>query len=278
MAPRSVFAAKNHCVAAGIEEIVRKYLLLLAAGFLAVLAGAPGHAQNAPPQAAGILILGDSNSEGPFGLTLYDTLRATRDPVNGLPLNVTIYAKCGAGANDWVVREYSNIDCGAWSCGSGKSLRECSHFNDGFIPPLSDLYAELQAGRRVTLVVLGLNMIIGNRAQKLRDAERLIAAIHEQHSACIWIGPPQTGTQFVAEARFESFVADLKRTVTRNACRYIASDDKTDRAAIAAREDHYPKEEAVLWAQKVLNELDHPANREDKALLVLLRSVAGINE
>ncbi len=157
---------------------MRKVLALLVV--FAVLGAARGES---PSAAAGILILGDSNSEGPFGGTLYDTLRAVHDPVSGQLLNVTIFAKCGAGAKDWTERDYANIDCGAWSCGAGLSLRDCRHFRDGDIPPLPDLYAELRSGRRVTIAALGLNMIIGNRREKLRDATKLIAAIHAQHSA-----------------------------------------------------------------------------------------------
>jgi hypothetical protein len=243
---------------------LRKVLVLLVA--FALLGAAHGES----PSAAGILIIGDSNSEGPFGGTLYDTLRALRDPVTGRPLNVTIFAKCGAGANDWTERDYANIDCGAWSCGAGLSLRDCRHFNDGDIPPLPDLYAELRAERRVTIAALGLNMIIGSRREKLRDATKLIAAIHAQHSACIWIGPPQAGDLFVDPDIFASFIADLRRTVEKNGCRYIASDDKTDRRNIQRKEDHYSRDDAIAWARKVLNELAHPATRDDRPLLTLL--------
>ena len=45
---------------------------------LVALTGARGEPLSPP---AGILILGDSNSEGPFGGALYDTLRALKDPV-----------------------------------------------------------------------------------------------------------------------------------------------------------------------------------------------------
>ncbi len=243
---------------------MRKVLaLLVACAFL-------GAAHGESPSAAGILILGDSNSEGPFGGTLYDTLRATRDPLSGRLLNVTIFAKCGAGANDWTERDYANIDCGAWSCGAGLSLRDCRHFKGGDIPPLPDLYAELRSDRRVTIAALGLNMIIGNRREKLRDAAKLIAAIHAQHSACIWIGPPQPGDLFVDPDVFGGFVADLRRTVEKNGCRYIASDDKTDRRNIRRKEDHYSRDDAVAWARKVLDELDHPRNPADKALFALL--------
>jgi hypothetical protein len=252
---------------------VRAFLLLLFAGLLAACVAVPATAQDAGSPSAGILILGDSNSEGPFGGLLYDTLRATRDPVSGRPLNVTIFAKCGAGANDWTSREYGVIDCGAWSCGSGLSLRDCRHFKGGRIPALRDLYAELQAPRRVTLAVLGLNMIIGNRREKLRDAERLIGAIHDNHSACIWIGPPQPGDLFVDPAVFDSFVADLKRTVVNAGCRYIASDDKTDRRNLGrhTKDDHYARDDAEAWARKVIRELDHPVTRDDKTLQTVLR-------
>ena len=245
---------------------LRKIIALLIA--FAFLGAAHGETS-----AAGILILGDSNSEGPFGGALYDSLRALHEPGAAKPLNVTIYAKCGAGANDWIDKEYSNIDCGAWSCGAGLSLRDCRHFKDGNIPPLRDLYAELQSPRRVTLVVLGLNMIIGNRKRKLHDATRLIAAIHAQQSACIWIGPPQPGDLFVAPSTYESFVADLRATVTANNCRYIGSDDKTDRRNLGfhTKDDHYSRDDAVAWARAVLKELDHPVYRTDKSLLAMLR-------
>jgi hypothetical protein len=45
--------------------------------------------------------------------------------------------------------------------------------------------------------------------------------------------------------------------VTAHGCRYIASDDKTDRREFGAgsKDDHYAKPEAIAWAQKVLAEI-----------------------
>jgi hypothetical protein len=123
-------------------------------------------------------------------------------------------------------------------------------------------------------VVLGLNMIIGRRARKLEDATDLIAAIHAQHSACIWIGPPQPGNLFVPPSEYESFVADLEHTVTHNGCRYISSADKTDRHDLGenTKDDHYSKPDAEAWAKKVLYELDHPVTRGDRPLSELFAS------
>ena len=226
------------------------------------------------PSGAGVLILGDSNSEGPFGGTMYDALRAMRDPKTGAPLKVSIFAKCGAGANDWTSREYAKIDCGAWRCDDGRSLRDCPHFKGGDIPPLGRLYEQLGAERRVTLAILGLNMIIGRRAEKLHDAQVLIDAIAAHHSACIWIGPPQPGDLFVDPDVYESFVADLRRTVTRAGCRYIGSDDKTDRRNLGrhTKDDHYSRDDAIEWARKVLAELARPAGRGDRSLDTMLAS------
>jgi hypothetical protein len=247
--------------------------ILACALFVLIAASAFAGAQKAP-DAAGILILGDSNSEGPFGGTLYDSLRAMRDPVTGELVSVKMFAKCGAGANDWVEKGANNIDCGAWVCDAGRSISSCPHFMGGYIPPLSELYGDLQAQRRVTILALGLNMIIGRRAQKLQDARSLIDAIHAHHSACIWVGPPQPGDLFIAPAVYDSFVADLKSTVTTKGCRYIGSDDKTDRNVLGqhTKEDHYPKEEAVIWAEKVLDDLNHPPDRDEKPLRELLKS------
>jgi hypothetical protein len=249
---------------------MRKFIALLAVCLMLLPS-----AQAAEFAPAGVLILGDSNSEGPFGLALYRAMRALNDPVTGKPLAVTIYAKCGAGANDWTSRDYAKIDCGAWACSNGRALGDCPHFRDGSIPPLPELYAGLGAERRVTLVALGLNMIIGNRAQKLRDARRLIAAIQENNSACIWIGPPQAGDRFVDVGVFDSFVADLRETVTAAGCRFIASDDKTDRRDLGrhTKDDHYAKDDALAWAAKIIEELHHP-RRGQQALLKLLAAPA----
>lgn len=229
-------------------------LRVLCASLLLVL----GFALPARADGAGVLIIGDSNAEGPFGATLYDTLRNTRDPVTAAPLAVSIFAKCGAGANDWFERGANRIDCGAWACDSNQSVRVCKHFREGRIPSLSDLYDKLGATRRVTVVALGLNMIIGRRSSKMWEAEQLIARIRESKSGCIWIGPPQTGDLFVARERYADFIGDLKRTVTRAGCRYIASDDKTDRREIGAKDDHYAPYEAKQWARRVLAELRQP--------------------
>jgi hypothetical protein len=221
---------------------------------------------------AGVLVLGDSNSEGPFGGTLYDALRGMRDPASGSNLNVMIFAKCGAGANDWVVREYANIDCGAWQCADGRAVSNCLHFKGGYIPPLADLYRRLGAERRVTILVLGLNMIIGKWDSKMRDAEALIDAVRANGSACIWVGPPQPGTRFVSAGTYDRFLARLKATVLANGCRYIASDDKTDRGDLGGdtKEDHYPAGEARAWARAVIDELDRPRDG-GKAMREMLR-------
>ncbi|MBL6852483.1 MAG: hypothetical protein ISS15_13660 [Alphaproteobacteria bacterium] len=225
--------------------------------------------QAAAEDAGGVLILGDSNAEGPFGGALYNALRTTSDPVTHRPLNVSIFAKCGAGANDWTSRDYARIDCGAWAC-NGRPIALCMHFNRGAIPPLADLYADLGATRRVTILALGLNMIIGRRSEKLRDAERLIAAIHANSSACIWIGPPEPGDLFVDPDRYEDFIADLRATVRNAGCRYIRSDDKTDRRNVARRDDHYSRDDAIAWARAVLVELERPSDEGDRPLLALL--------
>lgn len=226
---------------------------LLAAGLVAGTAWA-----NEAAVPAGVLVLADSNGEGPFGGRLYSGLRALRDPKTQNALKVAIFAKCGAGASDWVIRERANIDCGAWRCDGGRAVSDCKHFRGGYIPVLADLYKQLGTPRHITVIALGLNMIIGNRAAKLADAERLIAAVKAQNSACIWVGPPQAGDGFVSVARFDSFVADLKATVTAQGCRYIASDDKTDRRGFGpgSKDDHYAPDEAVAWANKVLGELN----------------------
>lgn len=225
-------------------------------------------AEAADANSAGVLVLGDSNGEGPFGGELYDVLRTLHDPLTDRPLRVEIYAKCGAGSNDWTSREYAKLDCGAWRCGGGRPVSACLHFMQGEIPPLPDLYGALGARRRVTLVVLGLNMIIGNREEKMADARELIREIAAQNSACIWVGPPQTGDGFVSVERYDGFIADLRRTVTEAGCRYISSADKTDRRnlGIHSKDDHYARDDAIQWADRVLFELNHPVAGDKKLL------------
>ncbi len=244
---------------------MQRFARLLAALLALVLLPMQALAEDA----GGVLILGDSNAEGPFGGALYNALRATPDPVTRAPLRVSIFAKCGAGANDWIERDTARIDCGAWAC-NGETISRCRHFKGGTIPPLPDLYADLGASRRVTIVALGLNMIIGRRASKMRDAERLIAAIHDNRSACIWIGPPQPGDLFVDPGRYADFIADLRTTVRAAGCRYIRSDDKTDRRNVSRRDDHYSHDDAIAWARQVLAELNRPAHDGDKPLLAML--------
>lgn len=233
---------------------------------------APAFAENI----GGVLVLGDSNAEGPFGAEIYNSLRALHDPVGGEPLRVTIYAKCGAGANDWTSREYAVIDCGAWTCDRGREISSCHHFMHGSIPPLPELYATLNARRTATVIILGLNMIIGNRQEKIVDAERLIRAVHDNNSTCIWVGPPQAGDGFVSVAKYESFIADLRDVVTSNGCRYISSADKTDRRVFGehSRDDHFDRDDAVAWADRVLGELNHPVSVREKSLLDALRPAA----
>ena len=59
-------------------------LVPIACALLCLACGAAWAQDNAPANAAGILILGDSNSEGPFGGLLYETLsRGIRIHVRG---------------------------------------------------------------------------------------------------------------------------------------------------------------------------------------------------
>jgi len=241
------------------ERFVGRIILWL---LLAV--GLAASAALAREEAAGVLVLADSNGEGPFGGTLYDGLRSFRDPVGGAALKVLIFAKCGAGASDWVIRERANIDCGAWRCDGGRPISDCHHFRGGYIPNLAELYKDLGTPRHVTVVALGLNMIIGDRTTKLSDARRLIGELKAQKSACIWVGPPQAGDGFVRVQTYDSFEADLKRTVTQAGCRYVTSDDKTDRRSFGAgsKDDHYSRPEAIAWAIKVLRELESGVREE----------------
>jgi hypothetical protein len=251
---------------------MRAVLAFLVATFLS---SAGAQAQEQPDESStGVLILGDSNAEGPFGGTLYDGLRTLRDPRSGEWLHVAIFAKCGAGANDWTSREYANIDCGAWACDAGRPIAQCHHFHGGEIPPLPQLYRQLHARRSVTIIALGLNMVKGNRARKLADAETLIDAVQAEGSGCIWIGPPQAGDGFVSVARYDSFVSDLRATVRAKGCRYISSADKTDRSDLGAHsaDDHYDRPAAEAWARRVLAELQ---DRDDAASLANVLAEGG---
>jgi hypothetical protein len=243
--------------------------VLFRAAVLLFLLLAPSARAAAPAGAAGILILGDSNSEGPFGGRLYDALGARRDPLSGDRLKVSIYAKCAARADDWLDPARAPFICGAWICDNGRVLGFCPHLREGASPPLHRLYAALGAARHVTLVALGVNMLWGDTDKHLRDAAALAAAIRAEGSVCIWIGPPQTGPEFVTVYAYEHITAALRAAVTRAGCRFIRSDDKTDRRHIAPREDHYPEADAVAWADAVLDELDHPPDPADKPLMSL---------
>ncbi len=242
---------------------------LWAASALAALLQPP-FAHAADGGRAGVLILGDSNSEGPFGLTLHDTLRALRDPLSGTRLKVSIYAKCGAGARDWTNADYARIICTAWERSNDRILAECAHVRDGVAPSLQDLYMNLDAPRKVTLVALGLNMEWGGRELKQQEAADLIAAIGREGSACVWIGPPQAGPEFMPLLVQEQFMRELKATVIANGCRYISSDDKTDRSHIAPKEDHYSEADSIAWAERVLDELQFPRDARERSLFELL--------
>ena len=139
---------------------------------------------------------------------------------------------------------------------------------------MPQLYDTLNARRTATVIVLGLNMIFGNREKKLADAEKLIAAVHDNDSTCIWVGPPQAGDGFVGVAKYESFIADLKDVVTANGCRYISSADKTDRRVFGAHssDDHFDRNDAVAWADRVLAELNHPVSVREYSLLDALKA------
>jgi hypothetical protein len=84
------------------------------------------------------------------------------------------------------------------------------------------------------------------------------------------------GDLFVAVGTYDSFVADLKRTVKQNGCRYISSDDKTDRRdlGVHTKDDHYSRDDAIAWAKKILAELDRPTDPRDKSLTEMLQAAA----
>lgn len=249
---------------------MKRIAVFLFAAFAALVTWALPSLAQAGDDRAGILILGDSNSEGPFGLTLYDALRSMRDPVGGKKLNVAIYAKCGAGARDWINRDYAKIICTAWECSNDRILAECEHFNGGETPTLQELYDNLDAARKVTLVALGLNMLGYGSDIHMDEAAQLIAAIKKAGSACVWVGPPQAGAKFFPLIGQARFLAALKDTVIKNGCQFIDSTDKTDRADIPEKEDHYPEDKAIAWANRVLEELRNPLTPGDRSLNQLL--------
>lgn len=90
----------------------------------------------------------------------------------------------------------------------------------------------------------------------MNDVIAVIRLINEAQSQCIWIGPPQAGTKYISVTKYEEFVELLKNTVTANGCRFIDSNNKTDRRTITDSMGlHYNCRESEAWAAKILVEI-----------------------
>jgi hypothetical protein len=157
-----------------------------------------------------VLFLGDSHAVGAFGHELDSLLRQE-------PFEVYSYGSCGSMPDWWSIGQPTN--CGYWDHVGMKAPRSVP---GALTPLLEDLLSRLHPD--VTIVELGA-FLVRDSSVSLGDAvsqlDRMMLAIREAGSRCIWIGPAD-GRAFDPQ-RFADFYSALLEVGLERDCDVIDS-------------------------------------------------------
>ncbi len=196
-----------------------------------------------------ILYIGDSHSYGCFGSVLDSHLREVKN--NKVSPTVFSRALCGSSTASWLSSAGPKTSCGFRSC---DIKNNCNKMNSARSEPFPRLFKSVSP--KLTIIALGSNMLKADWDDTMAEVSRMISLSMKDGGRCIWIGPPQAQVKFMPIDRYEKFVSDLRKTVTKNDCLFVDSNEKTDRIKISDKLGlHYGCKEGTLWAEKVFAEI-----------------------
>lgn len=194
-------------------------------------------------QAKGVLFIGDSHVPGPFGTTLDALLRT--DP----NLSVETYGVCAAIAGSFLAPYQT--PCGFFF--HVENQKPVSGVK-GPAPVIQNVLTRMKP--ELTLIELGSNYTSDADANIVADMARLVKAIKDAGSQCVWISMPDTRMFRAQQPR----ILNLTRSAIGNDCGFIDSTLLTHYPDQGGDGLHYQsspqlKPIGVAWGQQVYQQI-----------------------
>jgi hypothetical protein len=209
-----------------------------------VLAAALVLALSASARAERVLIIADSHTVGPFGVSLDARLRAKGN-------DTAMNAVCGASSSWWLAAKRPKLSI----CYSLHDYDEKNSPRNGAPPQDPPSVADLAARKPdVIVVALGSNAD-GSAADTAAAAEKLVASLPGR-VRCFWVGPPPMPQRLNA---IQALYKELPKALLRAArsgpnCALIDSRDLIQ-PKDASPNDHFYGPAAVAWGKVVADQI-----------------------
>lgn len=178
-----------------------------------------------------ILFIGDSHSQGTYGIEINKLLRQGN--------TVRHYAMCGASPF-WWFNEQAN------SCGSLYIDETGKTSTLSKTPIITNLISDFQPN--TILITMGGNMKDTSSSSRISQVKKLVEAITSKNIKCYWIGPPQVPDKSAREQLYQDIKTGLSDKCTLIDSRPYAELTTSDGL-------HFPSgsPRAKNWAQSVYN-------------------------
>lgn len=188
-----------------------------------------------------VLFIGDSHSAGPMGR---EVVRLMNEKFNGTNNTFSLYGSCGSIGRSWFINW--ETPCGLYTAPHGEKAVLTAK---GKTPQLLDLLAKHKPD--TVVVELATNYVKYDESVAIRDMKKMVKAIKDNQSECLWISAPH----------MRKFASDLNRLyalVEKSVgidCKILRSDDFTKYPNTGSDGIHYSekvgKDQALIWAQKI---------------------------
>lgn len=186
-----------------------------------------------------VLVIGDSHTEGRFGVELDRELRSRPGFV------VKTYGRCSTSPQHWFAPGYTT-QCGWRDIGAdGKTRRGKS----GKTPRVTELLKAFKPEH--TVIALGTNQLKRNLEISAKRVRGMIRTVKATGSGCTWVGPPQV--LFVKESEQESFYGMLALVAKEEGCELVDSREVAKYPSQGGDRKHYDAFPALAreWAGHV---------------------------
>ncbi len=160
-----------------------------------------------------ILIIGDSQTMGPYGDELYSSFKSDGNTVN-------MYAVCAATPS-YFTKGSSILSCGAeYTYDDGTS----DYVTSGTTPLLTKLIDEHTPA--LVFVTFASNMYGWSEASMESAISTFAAEITSTGASCYWAGPPQ-GPRYTDLEDYQEYKEAIKAGAQKSGCMFIDSEDYT---------------------------------------------------
>lgn len=160
-----------------------------------------------------VLIIGDSQTMGPYGDELYSSFKNDGNTVN-------MYAVCGATPS-YFTKGSSIPSCDAeFTYDDGTS----DYVTSGNIPLVDNLITAHNPS--LVFITFASNMYDSSETTIESSVETLAQEITSSNIACYWAGPPQ-GPRYSSLEDYQTFKEIMKQSVEQAGCTFIDSEEYT---------------------------------------------------